>query len=105
MLTEKELAEKCGLYLPESRQMSDGTTKITMRCGVDWKERNVFNRAGKCGTPDCPFWKPVGSTDKIRRETRYGKVYFATMPEELKSRQMTAKEYSNWFYGRGGAER
>ena len=47
---------------------------------------------GACGTIECPFYKPLGKGDWVRRENAR-EVWFEELPEEVKAKQMSAEEY------------
>lgn len=47
---------------------------------------------GACGTIECPFYKPLGKADWVRRENAR-EVWFEELPEEAKAKQMSAEEY------------
>ena len=47
---------------------------------------------GACGTIECPFYKPLGKGDWVRRENAR-EVWFEELSEEAKAKQMSAGEY------------
>ena len=47
---------------------------------------------GACGTIACPFYKPLGKGDWVRRENAR-EVWFEELPEEVKAKQMSVDEY------------
>ena len=47
---------------------------------------------GACGTIECPFYKPLGKGDWVRRENAR-EVWFEELSEEAKAKQMSAEEY------------
>lgn len=47
---------------------------------------------GACGTIACPFYKPLGKADWVRRENAR-EVWFEELPEDVKAKQMSAEEY------------
>ena len=51
-----------------------------------------------CGTVACPFFKPNGKGDHVRKE-RGNDVYFADLTEEQKAKQMNTKQYSAFYEG------
>ena len=105
MLTDMEIAEKCGLFYPETHKRKDGTKEVVLECCFEKEYRDVLNNADRCCTPWCPFWKPVGATDKVRDVDRKGNVFFRELPEDLADNMMSPEEYVAWFYGRERNER
>ena len=47
---------------------------------------------GACGTIECPFYKPLGKGDWVRRENAR-EVWFEELSEEAKAKQMSVDEY------------
>lgn len=90
-------AVNCALFVPEDKSVKDKTQ--VLRCCLDDPFREYYTIMDMCGTVACPFFKPVGKDNCIRKEK--GKdVWFEEIPENVRKHQMTPMEYAKGYEGK-----
>lgn len=88
---------ECALYYPELVMVRcQGKKKYRKVCCITVQEREKLYPYDICGTTDCPFFKPVGKEDWIRKENGNA-VWFEQMSPEQQDKMMTAKEYETYY--------
>lgn len=85
-------------------QFTDSTNEGAVECALSYPFNNeikcclkddafiAMQVTGACGTIECPFYKPLGKADWVRKENAR-EVWFEELPEEVKAKQMSADEY------------
>lgn len=83
---------------------STDSTSNAVECALSYPDNNeikcclkddafiAMQVTGACGTIECPFYKPLGKADWVRRENAR-EVWFEELPEEVKAKQMSYGEY------------
>ena len=87
----------CALLMPETAIVK-GTKQKVMRCCLDSRHRKYFVEMEMCGTVACPFFKPVGKAETIRKE-KGRDVWFMEMPDRIKELQMSPEKYQDCYGG------
>ena len=102
----KDDALKCANYYPEdAKEKIDAVTdpetgrkryiyKETkvLRCCLEDQHRHHYEKLDMCGTVACPFYKPNGTANQVRKERRNA-VWFVPLSPEQEAKQMTPREY------------
>ena len=81
----------CTNYLPEKKGEGENE-KTVYRCCLTNGERERKMRNGMCGNDGCPFFKPVGKSDTVRRDGK-GKTCFVPLTKKQAAHQMSNEEY------------
>ncbi len=102
----KDKALNCANYYPEDtkvtvkliRNPDTGRSKHiyrddkVMKCCLEDNHREYYQKMDMCGTVACPFYKPQGTANQVRKEKRNA-VWFEPLKPEQEEWQMTPQRY------------